>query len=179
MMKKFLIAGAGLAAIAAAPAAAQYQYGYQPYGTYNQYGQYQYGQYASPYGYQQPYGNAYGYYNAAAAEQMAAQRCSAEVETRLHRGTNVGGILAQLLGARTAPSGHVVSVNNVKRTNVSMRVRGLASSGRYAYNNYGPYGYGAYGGLGYGYANSNAADLTFKCDVDYRGRISDVDIYRR
>ena len=32
-----------------------------------------------------------------------------------------------------------------------MRVRGLASSGRYAYNSYGPYGVGAYGALGYGY----------------------------
>ena len=164
MRNKFLIAGAGLAALAAAPAAAQYQYGYQPYN-------YQYG-------YQQPYGNAYGYYNnAAAAEQMAAQRCTAEVESRLHRGTNVGGILAQILGARTAPAGRVVAVNDVKRTNVSMRVRGIADSGRMAYNNYSPYGYGAYGALGYGYANG--ADLSFKCDVDYRGRISDVDIVRR
>jgi hypothetical protein len=56
-------------------------------------------------------------------------------------------------------------------------VRGLASSGRYAYNGYGPYGVGAYGALGYGYAN--AADLSFKCDVDFRGYVRDVDIYRR
>jgi hypothetical protein len=58
-----------------------------------------------------------------------------------------------------------------------MRIRGVASSGRYAYNNYGPYGYGAYGALGYGYANS--ADLSWKCDVDYRGYVRDVDINRR
>ena len=31
-----------------------------------------------------------------------------------------------------------------------IRVRGLASSGRMAYNGYGPYGVGAYGALGYG-----------------------------
>ena len=58
-----------------------------------------------------------------------------------------------------------------------MRVRGLASSGRYAYNSYGPYGVGAYGGLGYGYANQ--ADLSFRCDVDYRGYVRNVDINRR
>jgi hypothetical protein len=39
------------------------------------------------------------------------------------------------------------------------RVRGLASSGRYG-----------------GY---NTADLSFKCDVDYRGYVRDLDINRR
>jgi hypothetical protein len=46
-----------------------------------------------------------------------------------------------------------------------------------AYNNYGPYGYGAYGVLGYSYAN--ASDLQWRCDVDYRGYVRDVDIRRR
>jgi hypothetical protein len=58
-----------------------------------------------------------------------------------------------------------------------MRIRGLATSGRYAYNNYGPYGYGAYGALGYGYDAS--ADLSWRCDVDNRGYVRDVDINRR
>ena len=58
-----------------------------------------------------------------------------------------------------------------------MRIRGVASSGRYAYNNYGPYGAGAYGALGYGY--NNAADLSWRCDVDYRGYVRNVDINRR
>lgn len=162
MTMKFLIAGAGLAALAAAPAAAQYGTYYPPYG----------GSYGAP------YGNAYGYNNAA-AEQMAAQRCTAEVESRLHRGTNLSSILGQLLGARTAPAGHVVSVNRVHSGSLTMRVRGLADSGRMAYNSspYGPYGYGAYGGLGYNYTPQ--ADLTFKCDIDYQGRIRDVDITRR
>jgi hypothetical protein len=41
-------------------------------------------------------------------------------------------------------------------------------------NRYG--GYGGYGG-GYGYAQP-AGELTFKCDVDYRGYISDIDLDR-
>ena len=35
----------------------------------------------------------------------------------------------------------------------------------------------AYGG-GYGYNNANA-DLAFNCRVDYRGRVTDVDLSRR
>jgi hypothetical protein len=160
IMTKIFAGGLGLAAIAAAtPANAQY--GYPAYG-YPSYGA--------------PYGNAYGYYSNAGAEQMAAQRCAAEVETRLHRGTNVGGVLASILGVRTAPAGRVLSIHDVKSTNVSMRVRGIADSGRMAYNS-GPYGYGAYGAVGYNYAT--AGDLSFKCVVDYQGRIRDVDIVRR
>ena len=165
IMTKMLASGLGLAAIAAAaPAAAQY--GYPQYG-YPAYGQPSYGA---------PYGNAYGYYSNAAAEQMAAQRCAAEVETRLRRGTNVGGLLASILGVRTAQAGRVLTIRDVKSTNVSMRVRGIADSGRMAHN-YGPYGYGAYGAVGYNYAA--AGDLSFKCNVDYQGRIRDVDIVRR
>ena len=63
------------------------------------------------------------------------------------------------------------------RGNGMIRVRGLASSGRYAYNGYGPYGVGAYGALGYGYNNS--ADLSFRCDVAPNGAIYNVDINRR
>jgi hypothetical protein len=56
-------------------------------------------------------------------------------------------------------------------------VRGIASSGRYAYNNYGPYGVGAYGAMGYNYANS--ADLSFRCDVAPNGAVYSVSINRR
>jgi len=45
--------------------------------------------------------------------------------------------------------------------------------------NYGGYPYGGYGGYGGYGANSNTADLTFKCDVDYRGYVRDIDINRR
>jgi hypothetical protein len=52
-------------------------------------------------------------------------------------------------------------------------VRGLLDTGMYG--NRPPYG-GGYGG-GYG----GSGDLSFRCDVDYRGYVSDVriDRYRR
>jgi hypothetical protein len=156
LMIKMMAGGAGLAAIAAAaPAAAQYYPGYSnPYG-YSQYG---YGQ--------------YGYNNAA----MAQQRCTAAVQNRLYNRSSIGGILGAILGANT--TGRVVAVTQVNpRRNGNVTVRGLASSGRYAYNSYGPYGVGAYGSLGYGY--NQAADLSFKCNVDYRGYVRDVDSNRR
>ncbi len=153
-MKKILIGGAGLAALAAAtPSAAQY-YGYSQYGY-------------SPYGYSTMNTNA------------AAQQCTAAVQNRLYaRTTNgVGGILGSIFGLSSGANARVLSVTRVVPTSMGVRVRGLASSGRVAYNGYGPYGVGAYGGLGYGY--SQAADLSFKCDVDYRGYIRDIDINRR
>ena len=156
-MKKILIGGAGLAALAAAtPSAAQYGY--------------------SQYGYS-PYGNAYGY--RAMNTNAAAQQCTAAVQNRLsYRTTNgVGGILGSIFGLSSGSNARVLSVTRVVPTSTGVRVRGLASSGRVAYNGYGPYGVGAYGGLGYGY--SQAADLSFKCDVDYRGYIRDIDINRR
>ena len=162
MMSKFLIGGAGFAALAAAaPSAAQYGYAY-PRG-YNNYG------YAQPYGYGQSY--AYG-----ANSQVATQQCTAAVQSRLYNRSGIGGILGAVLGANT--TGRVVAVTDVRpRGDGIVRVRGLASSGRVAYNNYGPYGSGAYGALGYGYAQ--AADLSFRCDVDYRGYVRNVDINRR
>jgi hypothetical protein len=155
MMIKMLAGAAGFAAIAtAAPAAAQYY----PYG-YNSYSQ---------------YGNgAYGGVNS----NVAAQQCTAAVQSRLYNRTSLGDILGSLVGIPTAPQGRVLSITSSRPTRNGMRIRGLASSGRYAYNNYGQYGYGAYGALGYGY--NNAADLSFRCDVDYRGYIRDVDINRR
>jgi hypothetical protein len=153
MFNKILGLGTGLAAIAAAsPATAQY-YGY-----------------AQPYGYAQSYG--YG-----VNTNVAASQCTAAVQSRLYNRTSIGGILGAVLGANT-PSGRVVSVTQVSpRSNGMVRVRGLASSGRYAYNGYGPYGVGAYGAMGYGYAN--AADLSFRCDVAPNGAVYRVDINRR
>lgn len=157
-----ILAGAtGLAAIAAAaPASAQY-YGYSPYRNYNAYG----------------YGN-YGYNNYAYGmnTNAATSQCTAAVQSRLYNRTSIGGIIGTLLGANT--TGQVVGVTEVNpRSNGMIRVRGVASSGRYAYNNYSPYGVGAYGALGYGYAN--AADLNFRCDVDPGGYVRNVSITRR
>ena len=158
MTKKIIGLGAGIAATAAAaPATAQY-YGYgQRYG------------YAQPYGYAQSYG--YGMNT-----NVAASQCSAAVQSRLYNRTSIGGILGAVLGTNT--TGRVVSVTQVSpRSNGLIRVRGLASSGRMAYNGYGPYGVGAYGALGYGYAN--AADLSFRCDVAPNGAVYSVSINRR
>jgi hypothetical protein len=154
MIKTMIAGGAGLAALAAAaPAAAQYGY-------------------ARPYGYSQ-----YGYGYGAANTSVATQQCTAAVQNRLYNRTSIGGILGAVLGANTMSNARVLGVTRVTPSNGFIRVRGIASSGRMAYNNYSPYGYGAYGALGYGYNQS--ADLSFKCDVDYRGYVRDVDINRR
>ncbi len=148
IMIKTLALGAGFAALAAAaPAAAQYY---------------------------PPYGNAYGYNNVAAGTNAAAQRCAAAVQNRLStRGST--GIIGQLFGVNNYSNARVLSVTQVNPRRNSVVVRGVASSGRLAYN---PYGVGAYGMLGSNYAQA-AADLSFRCNVDYNGYIRDVDINRR
>jgi hypothetical protein len=157
MMMKILAGSAGIAALAAAaPSAAQY------YPAYN--------------GYSNPYAYGGGMYGVNAG--AAAQQCTAAVQNRLYNRTSLGTILGSLVGIPTSPTGRVLSVTQERRTrDGGMRIRGLASSGRYAYNGYGPYGVGAYGALGYGY--DSAADLSFRCDVDPRGYVRDVDINRR
>src|SRR5512142_2470477 len=88
-----------------------------------------------------PY-NSYGY---GVNSDAAAQQCTAAVQNRLYRRTNLGSVLGSLVGVPARPTGRVVSITSSMPTRYGMRVRGLASSGRYAYNSYGPYGYGAYG----------------------------------
>jgi len=155
VMTKILAGGAAVAALAAAaPAAAQYPYGYANPNA------------ANPYA----HGNAYGYNNTS----LATEQCTAAVQARLNNRVGTQGILGAILGANTA-TGRVLSVTSVNPNRSTVRVRGLASSGRMAYNNYGPYGVGAYGAVGHAYQ----PDLSFRCDVDYRGYVRDVDINRR
>lgn len=142
-MMKILAGGAGLAAIASAVPAAA--------------------QYA-------PYGYAYGYNNN--MTQIAAERCSAAVQRRLSTPVGLQGILGAVVGANTA-RGRVLAVTQVNPRRSTVRVRGLATSGRNI--GYGPYGVGAYGALAYNYQ----PDLSFSCNVDYRGFVRDVDINRR
>lgn len=164
MFTKLLTASTALAA--AAPAAAQYYS--NPYSAYG---------YAQPYSYAQPYARTYGYAQPYAVNTTAAtQRCSAAVQNRLYNRSSIGGILGAVLGTNT--TGRVVAFTQVTpRSNGTVRVRGLASSGRYAMNGYGPYGVGAYGAAGYGYANQ--ADLSFRCDVGLNGAVYNVSINRR
>lgn len=114
------------------------------------------------------YGN-YRYNNNVTA--VAAQQCQAAVQNRLSYRTNTG-ILGALLG--TSTSGRVLGVTQVTPRRNMVKVRGVASTGRMAYN---PYGVGYYGTLGANYALQ--PDLRFSCDVDYRGYVRDVDINRR
>ena len=149
MMKMILALGTGVAGIAAtAPASAQY---------YSRYG---YNSYAQRY---------------AVNTNFASQQCTAAVQNRLYNRTS-GGIIGAIVGERT--NGQVLSVTQVNpRGDGSVRVRGLATSGRYAMNDYGRYGEGAYGALGYGY--TRAADHSFRCDVAGNGAVYNVSINRR
>ena len=150
-MKTMMTLLAGVAGVAAmaAPAAAQYYPGYS-YGA--------------------PYGNAYGYNNSNAL----AQRCTAAVQQRLsYGGRSNQNILGVLFGFNTSTRGQVLNVTQVTPNRSTLRVRGLATSGRQmAYN---PYGAGYYGSSAYGYR----PDLSFKCDIDYNGYVRDIDINRR
>ena len=172
MMTKILAGAAGIAAVAAAaPASAQYyagtQYGYaQPFGYAQQ-----------PYGYAQRYGYS-GYNGYAVNNGFAQQQCTAAVQNRLYNRTSLGSILGSLVSVPVSSRGQVLGITSQTQTRYgTMRIKGIASSGRYAANNYSPYGVGAYGALGYG--NSAAADLSFTCDVDMSGNISRLNINRR
>lgn len=119
------------------------------------------------------YGYNNGYNNNVTA--VAAQRCQAAVQNRLSYRTNTGGLLGAILG--TSTSGRVLGVTQVTPRRNMVKVRGVASSGRVAYNQYNQYGMGYYGTLGSNYQMQ--PDLTFSCNVDYRGYVRDVDINRR
>ncbi|QNM82498.1 hypothetical protein H8M03_10880 [Sphingomonas sabuli] len=175
-IKTIAIGAAGVAALVgtAAPASAQIFPGYGQYGySTNVIGQ-------VLQSILNPYGN-FGYNRVAAANpQTAVNQCANAVQQRLSYqnrasyspygyGYNTGGYgNAQILGITRVE----------QRSATTLRVRGYASSGASAYNGYGAYGYGAYGANAYGYAQPRA-DLSFKCDIDYRGYIRDIDINRR
>jgi hypothetical protein len=71
----------------------------------------------------------------------------------------------------------VTSITDVqRRSNNGLRVTGLISTGAYA----GPYG-NAYGYQNQGYADpryAQRANLSFRCNVDYRGAVTGVRISR-
>jgi hypothetical protein len=149
-MKKVIAGSIGVAALAtAAPLSAQYAY---------------------PYGYNS-YANSYSRYGYGMNTQQAASQCTAAVQNRLYTRTGLSSIITSLFGL-SGTSARVLSITDVRPTRSGVRVRGLATTGRYAYN---PYGAGYYGAVGAGYQ----PDLRFRCDVDYRGYVRDVDIDRR
>ena len=154
---KMILAG-GVAAAAlvasAAPAAAQYYPGYgYPQGG-NVVGQIL----------NQVLGGG-GYQNYGMNSQQAVQRCAAAVTQRINASTRgyspYGGYGYNQYGA----GGQVVGITSVeRRSNNGLRVRGVATSGVNA-----GYGYNGYG---------QQPNLTFKCNIDYRGYISDIDLNR-
>jgi hypothetical protein len=172
MITKLLAGAAGFAALGATtPAAAQYYNGY--YGNSYNNGYYNNGY--SGYGYN-GYNSGYGYNGYAVNTAAAAQQCSAAVQNRLYNRTSLASILGSLVGLNTN-NARVLSITAETPTRTGVRIDGLASSGRMAYNNYGAYGVGAYGALGYNYAQQ--ADLSFSCRTDANGYVRSVKIYRR
>lgn len=95
-----------------------------------------------------------------AQAQLAAQQCSAAVEAQLK---------LRDYGAISAPgTARVLTVTRADAEKRFVRVRGTATSGIPAV--------GAVGALAA--ATAPAADLTYKCRIDYRGRVLELDIDR-
>src|SRR5689334_13984693 len=152
---RFLAGGFAIAALAvAAPAGALCYsgYGYPGYG--NPYGGNVIGQVLND-----VLGNGYGNYGA--NSQVAVNQCAAAVQSRLSGYNGYSGYGYANTGAR------VLGISRVEpRSNGELVVRGVANSGRY-----GAYGYN-------GYNNQDQVDLTWRCRVDYRGFVRDIDINR-
>lgn len=162
---KFILAGgAGIAALAvSAPASAQYYPGYgSPYGG-NVVGQVL-GQILGGYGH-----NGYG-----ADSRMMVDRCAAAVTDRINRQYGGyagygGGYGGYGYNQSYAGGARVVQITSVERKSGSkLRIRGIAQT------NMG----GGYGGYGYNQGYAGGGQLAFKCNIDYRGYISDIDLDR-
>lgn len=179
---KILAGGIGLAALAGAAAPAAAQYYPNPYP--NPYGGYGYGYGQGGLGtiIDQILGN--NRYAHGVDQRYLVERCIAAVTNRVAREYSRGygygygspyGYGYQGYGG--APTGaRVLGITNIDRDRRELQVRGYATAGGYAP---GPYGapYGSPYGYGYGQPQQ-VGELTFRCDVDYRGRIRDIDIDR-
>ncbi len=172
------VAGLALVAGAAAPAAAQsYPYGYPRSGgvvgqVINQvlgggaYGQYGYGQYGR--------GNSRVAIDQCARAAMARVNGSGYGGYGGYGGYNQGynrGYGYDGYGYNNAGAARVVAITRVEQRSNGLRVRGVIDAG-------GGYGNRGYGYGNYGYANGSQ-QLDFKCTVDYRGYVRDVDLDRR
>lgn len=76
-------------------------------------------------------------------------------------------------GYNPASAMRVTAITDVQRRNRGLRVSGELSSGLYA----APGGYPPYGNA-YGYRQQARGDLSFRCNVAYNGRVTDVRISR-
>lgn len=176
-ISKILTSGVGIAALvgAAAPAAAQYP-GYPGYG------------YGSGGGLGAVIesilgGQRYAY---GADNSMLVNQCVAAVTNQIERsyaynryGPYGQGAYGAYGYGYAGSNARVLGITDVDRRSNRLRVRGIATANAQA----APYGYdrrydNRYGNYGrYGYAQPTA-ELSFKCDIDYRGRIRDIDLDR-
>ena len=187
-MFRFLAAAAAAAGAVAAPLAAQapYPYGYQeqvpqPYPGQPGYGYGQQGYAQNGVGaiINQLLGNRYNVTDRSAVSQCAnAAMVQAQSQYRGRYGGQYG--YPQGYGyppGYAAPTMRVTAITSVERRNNGLRVRGLMSSGyggQYGSQYGGQYG-GQYGYQGQGYAQG---DLSFRCNVDYRGQVTNLRIGR-
>jgi hypothetical protein len=177
-----MIAAAALVGSVAAPSAAQYYPQPQPYPypapqPYPAPGYPQPGYQAPGYGYNQPYGesaigaivdsligNRY-----AVNDRQAIRQCAWAAVQRAQGQYGAYPYPGQRYGNRYNRFARVTAITDGQRRVRGIRVRGLLDTGMSGGRP--PYG-GGYGGYG---------NLSFRCDVDYRGYVSDVriDRYRR
>jgi hypothetical protein len=176
-LAKILTAAAAVGSIAA-PAAAQYPYpSPQPY-------QQQYPQAYPNQGYgqnvvgsiiDQLLGNRYNVTDRAAVSQCASA-VIAQASQQFRPGGYGQGYNQGYNQGYGGSNFRVTAITDVERRTGGLRVKGLLSSGRgYRGQGYGGQGYGGQGYGGQGYANG---DLTFRCNVDYRGAVTNIRISR-
>ena len=198
MFTKLLTATAAIGGLAA-PAMAQtpYPYGYpqqQPAYPQPAPGQPGYGYYPPQQGYQQGYGQqGYGYQdqnglgaiigqllgnrynvNDRTAVQQCASAAMAQASSQYRPqpyGNAYGYNNNRGYQQGYAPNMRVTAITNVERRNNGLRVSGLLDSR----GGYPPHGQ-AYGYQNNGYAATG--DLRFRCNVDYRGAVTNVRINR-
>lgn len=198
-----MLAAAAAIAGVATPAAAQTTYPYPQQGYPQQYQQ----TYPQS-GYGQAYGQGYAQNSVGqiidsllgnryqANDRSAVTQCAAVAlaqASRQYSGYGQGyggqgynqGYAGQAYNQGYNANMRVTAITDVQRRSNGLRVRGLISSGMV----YGNQGYGAQsynpgytqGYSGQGYANrgyAGAGDLSFRCNVDYRGVVSNVRIDR-
>ena len=187
----YLAAAAAIGALAV-PAAAQTYPGYPQYPQQYQQQypqQYQYPQQAYPQQYGQPY-QGYGYNQGYAQnpvqqiiDSLLGNRYNVSDRTAVSQCASaaMAQASAQYGGGYNSAYGNaynrgysnlrVTSISDVQRRNNGLRVSGLMSSG-----------YGGQYGSQYGYQNRGygyGQQLSFRCNVDYRGAVTNIRIRQR
>jgi hypothetical protein len=175
------VAVGGIAAPLTAQSAYPYPQAYPP--QYQQ--QYPQQGYPQGYGYQQGYGQGYAQnpvgqiidqllgnrYNV--TDRSAVSRCASAAMAQAaaeYRGNGYNQGYGQNRGYggyNNAAAMRVTSITDVQRRSNGLRVSGLMSLG-----------YGGQYGNQYGYENRGYGDVSFRCNVDYRGAVTNVRIGR-